>query len=133
MRQGARGRELRCGFSTLLAAFFRTTVRSLSNGNSEDSPVDTSRGNPKRLEVLIVNDDEQAPSLLNPLTGQMLITNPVGKRIVELADGNRNLEAIAAQIAQEFRGARLQDVLQHAESFLAEGEKKGVVTWTSQS
>lgn len=92
----------------------------------------THRGNPKRLDVLIVNDDDDAPSLLNPLTGQMLITNQVGKRIVELSDGSRNVEAIAHQIVKEFRGARESDVLQHVEIFLAEGAKKGVVTWTGK-
>ena len=90
------------------------------------------RGNPKRLDVLVVNDDEDAPSLLNPLTGQMLITNQVGKRIVELADGSRDLQAIAKQIVEEFRGAREPDVLQHLEVFLAEGARKGVMTWTGQ-
>ena len=90
------------------------------------------RGNPKRLDVLIVNDDDDAPSLLNPLTGQMLITNQVGKRIVELSDGSRNVEAIAHQIVREFRGAREAEVLQHVEIFLAESAKKGVVTWTGK-
>ena len=90
------------------------------------------RGNPKKLDVLIVNDDEEAPSLLNPLTGQMLITNQVGKRIVELADGSRDLEAIARQIVKEFRGAQEPQVLQHVEVFLAEGARKGVVTWTDR-
>jgi len=91
------------------------------------------RGNPKRLDVLIVNDDEEAPSLLNPLTGQMLVTNQVGKRIVELADGSRDLETIARQIVKEFRGAKEADVLEHVEIFLAEGARKGVVTWTGQT
>ena len=90
------------------------------------------RGNPKKLDVLIVNDDEEAPSLLNPLTGQMLITNQVGKRIVELADGSRDVTAIARQIVTEFRGAREPEVLQHVEIFLAEGARKGVVTWTER-
>jgi hypothetical protein len=89
-------------------------------------------GNPKKLDVLIVNDDEEAPSLLNPLTGQMLITNQVGKRIVELADGSRDVTAIARQIVKEFRGARETEVLQHVEVFLAEGARKGVVTWTDR-
>lgn len=88
-------------------------------------------GNPKKLDVLIVNDDEEAPSLLNPLTGQMLITNQVGKRIVELADGSRDMAAIARRIVAEFRGTegREPEVLRHVETFLAEGAKKGVVTW----
>lgn len=90
------------------------------------------RGNPKRLDVLIVNDDAEAPSLLNPLTGQMLITNQVGKRIVELADGSRDVAAIASQIVAEFRGAQEPDVLRHVEIFLAEGARKGVVTWTGR-
>lgn len=96
--------------------------------------MDTPRGNPKRIEVLIINDeDKQAPSLINPLTGQLLITNPVGKRIVELADGSRDVEAIAAQIVKEFRNAAFPAVLQHAEAFLAEGARKGVLTWTQQT
>jgi hypothetical protein len=90
------------------------------------------RGNPKKLDVLIVNDDDEAPSLLNPLTGQMLITNHVGKRIVELADGSRDVAAIAKRIVKEFRGAREPEVLQHVEIFLAEGARKGVVTWTDR-
>ena len=91
------------------------------------------RGNPKRLEVLVINDDAEAPSLLNPLNGQMLITNRVGKRIVELADGSLDVAAIAGRVAREFRGAREEDVLAHAERFLAEGERKGIVTWTGKS
>jgi hypothetical protein len=89
-------------------------------------------GNPKKLDVLIVNDDEEAPSLLNPLTGQMLITNQVGKRIVQLADGSRDVAAIARQLVKEFRGAREPVVLQHVEIFLSEGARKGVVTWTDR-
>jgi hypothetical protein len=89
-------------------------------------------GNPKKLDVLIVNDDEEAPSLLNPLTGQMLITNQVGKRIVELADGSRDVGTIARRIVKEFRGAREPEVLQHVEIFLAEGARRGVVTWTER-
>lgn len=95
--------------------------------------MDTHRGNPKRLEALILNDDEQAPSILNPTNGQMLITNSVGKRIVELADGSRDVGTIAAQIAGEFRGARMEDVLRHTETFVTEGTRKGVFTWMAQS
>lgn len=87
------------------------------------------QGNPKTLDVLVVHDDEEAPSLLNPVTGQMLITNQVGKRIVELADGSRDIPAIVREIVKEFRGAREPEVLQHVEIFLAKGARKGVVTW----
>lgn len=90
------------------------------------------QGNPKRIDTLVINDDAEAPSLLNPVTGQMLITNRVGKRIIELADGSRDVAAIARQISTEFRRAHEPEVAAHAEAFLAEGTKKGIVTWTEQ-
>lgn len=88
------------------------------------------QGNPKRLDALVINDDAEAPSLLNPFTGQMLITNRVGKRIVELADGTRDLSAIAREIVQNFRGAEAAEVLRHTEAFLDESTQKGIITWT---
>lgn len=91
-----------------------------------DSP-----GRPKKIETLIINDNPEAPSLLNPTTGQILLTNRVGKRIIELADGNRDVKSIAEQISREFRGAQTSNVVRHAESFLAESTRKGIVTWTA--
>ena len=46
---------------------------------------------PRKIEVLIVNDEVETPSFLNPMSGQIFVTNPVGKRLMELADGSRNL------------------------------------------
>lgn len=91
------------------------------------------QGKPRKIDALVINDDAEAPSLLNPLTGQMLITNLVGKRIIELADGSRDVNAIARQVSAEFHGAQESQVVQHAETFLAEGTRKGIVTWTGQS
>lgn len=90
------------------------------------------QGNPKRIDELVVNDDDEAPSLLNPTNGQILITNLVGKRIIELADGSRDIDAIASVVAQEFNGAEPTAVAEQAAAFLAEGAEKGIVTWTAQ-
>lgn len=87
-------------------------------------------GNPKRIETIVINDDLEAPSLLDPTTGRILITNRVGKRIIELADGSKGLEEIVDQVTREFIGAQKPDVLRHAEEFLAESAKKGLVKWT---
>lgn len=86
---------------------------------------------PKKIDELVVNDDGEAPSLLNPMNGQILITNQVGKRIIELADGSRSVDAIAEEVAQEFRGAEKSEILEHAQAFLSESAEKGIVTWTS--
>jgi hypothetical protein len=86
-------------------------------------------GNPIRLDALIINDDEEAPSLLDPLTGKILFTNRVGKRIIELADGNHSIEEIAMSVAREFRGADETLVMSHAKDFLAFATQKGIVTW----
>ena len=45
---------------------------------------DTQDSKPKKLDLLIVNDEPDAPSILNPMSGQIFITNQVGKRIMEL-------------------------------------------------
>lgn len=90
----------------------------------------TQSGNPKRNETLIINDEGEAPSLLNPTTGQILIVNAVGKRIVELADGSRGVDAIAESISREFSGSHRHDVTSHVTQFLAESTEKGIIEWT---
>jgi hypothetical protein len=90
-------------------------------------------GNPKRIDSLVVNEDSDAPSLLNPLTGQILITNQSGKRIIELADGTRSVQDIATQVLKEFRGAEKSAVVGHTVAFLARATVKGIVTWPGQS
>ena len=87
-------------------------------------------GNPQRVETVIINDETEEPSLLNAATGQILITNTVGKRIIELADGSRDVDSIVGSIVDEFTGADPAQVLAHAQNFLAESTQKGIVAWT---
>ena len=87
-------------------------------------------GNPQRVETVIINDETEEPSLLNAATGQILITNTVGKRIIELADGSRDVDSIVASIVDEFTGAETAKVLAHAQTFLTESTQKGIVAWT---
>lgn len=87
-------------------------------------------GNPQRVESVIINDETEEPSLLNAATGQILITNSVGKRIIELADGSRNLDSIVDAIVDEYTGAEKLKVSEQTRAFLAESTKKGIVQWT---
>lgn len=88
-------------------------------------------GFPKKLDTLVINDDAEAPSLLDPTSGRLLITNSVGRRIIELADGERDVASIVEIITREFSGADPESVAQHAEGFLAESAEKGLITWTT--
>ncbi len=88
-------------------------------------------GNPKRVDSLIINDETEEPSLLNSATGQILITNSVGKRIIELADGSRDVETIVETLAGEFEEATKETVSQHARKFLNESTQKGIVQWST--
>ena len=87
------------------------------------------RGNPKRIDTLIINDDAETPSLLDPTTGQLMITNAVGQRIIELADGDKSVEGIADAILEEFVGGERDTVVAHTRDFLAIATEKGLVTW----
>lgn len=86
-------------------------------------------GNPKRIEVLIINDEVETPSFLNPMTGQILVSNSVGKRIIDLADGRRSVEDITDEISREFKGAPRARVREDVVSFVTESAHKGLLTW----
>ena len=84
---------------------------------------------PQRVDTLIVNDETEEPSLLNAATGQILITNTVGKRIIELSDGSRDVVTIAETLVGEYTGAEAGRALEHTRAFLADSANKGIVTW----
>lgn len=90
-----------------------------------------SNGKPKKVDVLIINDEAETPSFLNPMSGQIFVTNPVGKRLMELADGTRNLEEISAELSRDFKGAPQSQLIADARGFFEESSKKGLVTWTT--
>jgi Coenzyme PQQ synthesis protein D (PqqD) len=85
---------------------------------------------PRKVDVLIVNDEAETPSFLNPMSGQIFVTNPVGKRLMELADGTRSLEEIGEELSREFKGAMQSDMVADAAGFFDESHRKGLVTWT---
>lgn len=86
---------------------------------------------PRKVDVLIINDEAETPSFLNPMSGQIFVTNPVGKRLMELADGSRDLRSIASDLSVEFKGATQEQMLNEASVFFEESARKGLVTWTS--
>jgi Coenzyme PQQ synthesis protein D (PqqD) len=87
-------------------------------------------GNPRRQDFLVINDEDQTPSLLNPMSGQVFITNRVGKQVIELADGDRTVDAIVDAIARSFIGASADVVRQDVTAFLEESTEKGLISWT---
>lgn len=90
---------------------------------------DARSAKPKRNEAIIVNDDPEAPSLLNPLNGEIYVTNRIGQRIFELADGESTQESIVSQILEQFRGAPAETVRRDVEVFLNNGAEKGLIEW----
>jgi hypothetical protein len=91
---------------------------------------DSPDGKPKKLDILVVNDEADAPSILNPMSGQIFITNQVGKRIMELCDGTRDVPGIVEELTRQFKGVSRETAAHDAETFLAESAKKGLITWT---
>jgi len=86
-------------------------------------------GKPKRHEFLVINDEEETPSLLNPMSGEVFVTNHVGKRIMELADGTVGVDAIVDDIAKSFKGTSTEMIRQDVSSFLSESASRGLIAW----
>jgi hypothetical protein len=79
--------------------------------------------------MLIINDEADAPSFLNPMSGQIFVTNRVGKRIMQLADGSLEIEAIVEEVTREFKGISREAAHRDTETFLATSTEKGLITW----
>jgi hypothetical protein len=91
---------------------------------------DGPNGKPKKLDILVINDEADAPSILNPMSGQIFVTNQVGRRIMELCDGSRDLAGIVEEVTRQFKGISREAAARDAEVFLAESARKGLITWT---
>jgi hypothetical protein len=87
------------------------------------------RTKPKRNEAIIVNDDPEAPSLLNPINGEIYVTNKVGKRIFELADGETSTNGIVERILHQYKGTPAETVRRDVETFLTNGAERGLIEW----
>jgi hypothetical protein len=91
---------------------------------STDSP-----GKPRRVDSVIINDDPEAPSILNPMTGDIYVTNPVGKHIMEVADGTKTVDEIISSVLVEFKGAPADAVGRDVQVFVRDGIEKGILSW----
>lgn len=91
------------------------------------------QGNPRKVSTIVVNDDAETPTILNSATGQLLITNRVGQKIMELVDGSRDIDAIAGEITASFAGTDAEHVRDQTRQFLAKATEKGVLEWTGVS
>jgi hypothetical protein len=79
--------------------------------------------------VLIINDEADAPSFLNPMSGQIFVTNRVGKKIMQLADGTLDFDAIVDAVTREFKGVSRELAARDTDAFLALSTEKGLITW----
>lgn len=91
--------------------------------------MDGNNQKPKRIDTLVINDEAEVPSLLDPLSGKVFITNRVGLHVVELADGTLGLEEIVAQVAERFVGATREVIHDEVSSFLEQVRDAGLVEW----
>ena len=84
---------------------------------------------PNKADDIIVNDDDEAPSLLNPMTGEILITNQVGKTIMDLADGQRSVDDIVSAVVARFKGPPREVIEEDVHAFLDDASNKGIIHW----
>ncbi len=89
------------------------------------------KGNPKKIDVVIVNDEAESASILNPMSGHIFITNSIGKRVMELANGEHSLETIATEISKSFKGASQNQIQKDIGVFLENCTNKQLVQWVS--
>jgi hypothetical protein len=83
--------------------------------------------------MVVINDDAEVPSLLHPMTGKIFLTNRVGTRVIQLADGVLTVDEIVARIVEQYRGADREVVSKEVVAFLEESTAKGLILWEEGS
>lgn len=73
---------------------------------------------PRMDTAAVVTQDSSSTTVLNPISGRIFVINDVGKRILELSDGTRTIDQIAAEITTEFHGAQVSETLRDVGEFL---------------
>jgi hypothetical protein len=81
------------------------------------------------VDTVVINDDPEAPSILNPTTGDIFVTNPVGRYIMEVADGSKTVDQVIASVMGQFKGATAEVVGRDVHAFIREGIARGILVW----
>jgi hypothetical protein len=68
-------------------------------------------------------------AVLVPAAGAVLITNDTGRQLLELCDGRRTRDDIAAEFAAGHPDAPAADLARDVEEFLRVATEKGALTW----
>lgn len=77
---------------------------------------------------LSINQDGDVASVLHPESGKIFVVNQVGRRIIELCDGQHTVSRIAEAIRDEFVNVAAEKVASDVERFLVQAASKGLVT-----
>lgn len=89
----------------------------------------TELGNPKRIEGLVIDQGEKALALSHPETNRTVLTNRVGRQILELADGTLPLAAVVDRLAARYPGVARETLARQVEAFVEDGVRKGILVW----
>ncbi|MCP4655715.1 MAG: PqqD family protein [bacterium] len=88
--------------------------------------------NPKRNEMVVINDDLETPSILDPAEGKIFITNRVGQQVMELADGTLSVDEIVDRIAEQFEGTEKSVMRNEICAFLENSANRGIIAWSPE-
>jgi len=86
-----------------------------------------------RFSELVINDDEITPTMLNPVTGHIIVTNQIGHKIIQLCDGHTTLGNIAETILDGYEGTSMNVVRADIEEFLERAAQFGLITLQEQA
>lgn len=85
--------------------------------------------NPVMNRFLVINDEEEIPSILNPVTGKVYIINSVGLEILRLCDGTRSIAEIVNKLFDEYDSVSREQLQSDVMSFIEDCSKGGVIDW----
>jgi hypothetical protein len=83
--------------------------------------------NPKLVPHVAINRTDETPTVLNQVTGHMLVTNSTGLSVLDLCDGDHPVPAIIGALATRHPRIDRADIARDVEEFLTAALDKGLL------
>lgn len=83
--------------------------------------------------MLILNEDQEVPSVLNPTTGKVFLVSGLGMAILKSCDGSMGVEELVRETSECYPDVPISTIKSDVEQFVKQGVEGGLLVWQERT